>query len=140
MEKKTITQMMKCLLTDPEKVALAQELARAVHDRDDQEARMKEFCAQCKSEIARFQNVIQRATMMIHDGYEYRKVSCEVSYNVPERGMKTVTRTDTGETDVEPMTMQEKADLFCNTEESGEEPEEPGVGADDEDDSLSGEA
>ena len=131
MEKKKIKQTMQCLLSAEEKLALAQEMAQSTGKKSSLEAALKEISSQYKAQIVQQENLIQQASQRIRDGYEYREVDCEVEYNVPERGQKTIIRLDTGATSIEVMTMQEKADLFCNVESESD------ASGDGEDDSLS---
>jgi len=132
---KMVKQYLACKFTEEEKLALSQEMAQAKIKQDDLERALKEINAQYKSDITSQQNVISRSAQKIHDGYEYRDVDCEVEYNFPERGMKTITRLDTGETFVETMTYEEKNDLFINTEDKDEEePEADGDNADTDND------
>ena len=118
-----IKQMLACNFTEDEKVALAQEMADATVKKNALEATLKEITAQYKADITVQENIIKTAAAKIHDGYEYREVDCEVEYNEPERGMKTIIRQDTGEKFSRPMTIQEKADLFCNMEKANQEDE-----------------
>ena len=96
-------------------------MSKATCKKASLEATLKEISSQYKAEIVQQDNIIQQAAQKIRDGYEYREVDCEVAFNVPERGKKTITRLDTMETSVQIMTMQEKSDLFCNVEDAGEE-------------------
>ncbi|MBO4619436.1 MAG: hypothetical protein J5654_04935 [Victivallales bacterium] len=102
------------------KLSLAEEMSQATVKRNGLEDALKEISSQYKADIVQQENIIRQAAAKIHDGYEYRDVDCEVEFNVPERGKKTITRSDTGETFIEIMTMQEKADLFCNAPDNGE--------------------
>jgi hypothetical protein len=124
--KDTIKQTLACNFTEEEKVALAQEMAQATVKKADLENALSEISAQYKADIKAQENLIRMAATKIHDGYEYRDVECEVEFNVPERGQKTITRSDTGETFIRPMTMQEKADLFCNCEPKDDERDDDG--------------
>jgi len=124
MEKSKIKQTLPCVLTEEEKLSLGQEMAQASRKKAELESSLKEITSQYKAQIVQQENVIQQAARLIHDGYEYRPVDCEVEFNAPERGKKTITRLDTEETHVEIMTMQEKADLFCNVEDNKEEEED----------------
>ncbi len=54
---------------------------------------------------------IDDQSTLISKGYEYRDIDCEVTYNHPIAGQKTLQRLDTYESWAEPMTMDE-FDLF----------------------------
>ncbi len=56
---------------------------------------------------------IEEQSMLISDGYTYRDTDCEVVYNAPVAGQKTITRIDTDESWTEPM-MTDEFDLFNN--------------------------
>lgn len=133
--KETIQRTLSCLFTDEEKVKMAKEMAQANVKKAGIEMTLKEAQAQYKSEIAAQEAIVARLSQKIHDGYEYRLVECECEYNIPERGKKTLTRIDTGETWVENMTDKEKSDLFMNTKDEAKEVEaegDDGKPADDE--------
>lgn len=51
--------------------------------------------------------IVDELSVKVSDGYEMREVACEVEYNKPSQGQKTVSRTDTGETFTEPMTEED---------------------------------
>ncbi len=52
-------------------------------------------------------------TELISNGYEYRDTACEVKYNTPVPGQKTIIRLDTFDSWEEPMTIDE-FDLFTS--------------------------
>ena len=124
--KETIQRTLSCLFTDEEKVKMAKEMAQANVKKAGIEMTLKEAQAQYKSEIAAQEAIVARLSQKIHDGYEYRLVECECEYNIPERGKKTLTRIDTGETWVENMTDKEKSDLFMNTKDEDKKDEAEG--------------
>ena len=131
MEKSKIKQTLPCVLTGEEKLSLEQEMAQASRKKAELELTLKEITSQYKAQIVQQENTIQQAARLIQDGYEYRPVDCEVEFNAPERGKKMITRLDTEETHIEIMTMQEKADLFCNVEDKQKEKEEAETDAED---------
>lgn len=107
---------LQCFFTEAEKVVFAREMAQKTIEKDSMQQLMKETTAQFKAKIEACETIIKRNAAFIKDGYEFRSVKCTVDYNVPERGMKSITRTDTGETFVQPMNNEEKANLFFNVE------------------------
>ena len=85
-----------------------QELARL-------EDRKNRAMSQLKSEIDAAQAEINCIAQTLARGYEEREVECEILYNTPEDGIKTIRRTDTSETiQVLQMSREEKSDLFIN--------------------------
>lgn len=113
-DKQSLT--LKCLFTEEEKTQMAKEMAQKTLEKDTIQQTMKETQAQFKAKIEACETIIKRNATYIKDGYEYRSVDCVVDYNTPERGKKTITRTDTGETFIEDMTRDEKANLFFNVD------------------------
>ena len=107
---------LKCLFTEEEKTQMAREMAQKTLEKDTIQQTMKETLAQFKAKIEACETITKRNATYIKDGYEYRSVDCVVDYNTPERGKKTITRTDTGETFIEDMTRDEKANLFFNVD------------------------
>lgn len=124
MNKSVDTQLLKCFFTEEEKVAMAGEMAKATVEKDSLQQALKEITAQYKAKVEERETIIKKAAQLIRDGYEYRDVECDVDFNIPERGMKTITRHDTNETFVEQMTMEEKANLFCNVDKPEDEENE----------------
>lgn len=139
--KETIERTLSCNFSDEEKVKMAKDMAQANVQKAGIEMALKEAQAQYKSEIAAQEAIVARLSQKIHDGYEYRMVQCECEYNMPERGKKTITRLDTGETWVEHMTDKEKSDLFMNTkdEEENENKKADGEQPEDDENRLTGE-
>ena len=125
---------LKCLFTEEEKIALASEMAQQAVTKDSLQQHLKETTAHFKAQIESCETIIKKNATLIKDGYEFRYVPCSVDYNVPERGMKTCTRVDTGESFVEPMNNEEKANLFYNVDAPAaeEEAEKEEVAAEEE--------
>lgn len=77
---------------------------------------MKKF----NNELKFWETKINETSTLIDDGFEYRDIDCDVTYNTPNEGVKSIERLDTGEKWTEPMTIDE-FDLFninnVNTEE-----------------------
>lgn len=65
------------------------------------------------SEIKMWDSHIEKNSDLISDGYEYRDTSCEVKYNHPVPGTKTIQRLDTFDSWEEPMSVDE-FDLFTS--------------------------
>lgn len=123
---------LKCLFTEEEKTQMAKEMAQKTLEKDTIQQTMKETQAQFKAKIEACETIIKRNATYIKDGYEYRSVDCVVDYNTPERGKKTIIRTDTGETFIEDMTRDEKANLFFNVDAPKDEKQDSENEDDDE--------
>ena len=73
---------------------------------------------------------IEKQIPVVRDREIERKVACLVEYNVPEKGLKRVTRLDTNEVvETSEMTSDECQDLFLNAPEAETAPEAPAVKA-----------
>lgn len=100
----TIFKSFRYDFTEAEAHDLAVELAESTKElRKIDEAKKKatkEFTIQMKG----VKVVIDELSVKVADGFEYRDVACEVEYNKPQQGQKTLTRTDTGEQLTESMT------------------------------------
>lgn len=77
----------------------------------DVELNKKSATRQYNAEIKYWEREIDKNATLIENGFEDRDVSCEVIYNHPVSGQKTIRRLDTGEEWTEPMTIDE-FDLF----------------------------
>lgn len=53
--------------------------------------------AQFKSDIEAKTKAIGDFSRRINNGYEHRNIDCQIRFNDPESGMKTLMRMDTGE-------------------------------------------
>ena len=107
----TIKLELKCIIPEDRRNELARELSRYLQDRtqieEDKKARMSEFSAQLKLVIAKINDLSGK----VNSGTEFREVECEVLYNLPDNGDKTILRTDTDPYEivrVEEMTEGEK--------------------------------
>ena len=112
---------LKCLFTKDEQEKMGKELAETMLAKASLKEELKETTSEIKAKIAQCDRIIREDATNIKNGYEYRLVECEVTYNAPTRGQKSVLRSDTGETIVMEMTKDEKADLYYNADEPEEE-------------------
>lgn len=107
-DNKTITRNLRCNLTQPELVEAARssaELTRGISALENDKSRInKDYAARIAEKEA--QRSIINDT--ITSGYEFREVKCQVDFDKPNKGQKTVTRLDTNEVvSVETMTAEE---------------------------------
>jgi hypothetical protein len=71
--------------------------------------------SQFKSQIDAEKAVADQMTLNLNQGYEYRDVVCEVRFNEPVDGKKSIFRTDSGElVEVRKMSDEELEDLFIS--------------------------
>ena len=124
MQKENKEFLMQCFFTPDEKARMADEMAQKEQEKQSLQLALKETTAKIKAQLAEVEKTIHKDAANIRDGYEFREVECEVTYNVPARGQKSVLRSDTGETIVMEMTKDEKADLYYNADEPEEDKEE----------------
>lgn len=94
-----------------ELLGISRELARENADRDALENQKKAVTSELKSKIDLATAHIGSLSLLINNGYEMRNVKCVVDYNNPKEGLKSVQRTDTGETWIEKMSREEVEQL-----------------------------
>ena len=116
---KDVTETLKHVLTDAEKLALGQKLAEANIEAEGAEAEKKSVTAtlkaKCEGCIAKVSEISNRLSA----GYEYRPVVCRVTFDDPEHGQKTTRRADNGETvKTEAMTLAEMQQRLPGFEEA----------------------
>ena len=117
-EVKKIEMTLKCILTGDEllqagkDMADAQEAMRA--HQSDLDRIMKDIQAKVVAEESK---VITNASR-IRSGYDFRNIACEVHFDIPASGQKTIYRTDTDEVvEVRFMTDDEKQRLLALEQE-----------------------
>jgi len=81
---------------------------------EELEEAKKTVAAEFSSKIQSAKSQISKLATNINNGYDYREIKCEILFDVPETGYKTIKRLDTNEVvRVEEMTPQElQRDLF----------------------------
>jgi len=92
-----VTEYLKYTFTDEELLALSKTMAKKNQDLGEVEADKKRIVADFGAKVQTFESEIATLARKVYSGYEHRNVECEVTYHTPEIGMKTITRTDTGE-------------------------------------------
>jgi hypothetical protein len=86
---------------------LSLKLANKTQERSGIEQEKKSVTSQYKSQLDAVVAEVSSLSNKVANGYEMRKVECEVKYHLPEQGKKTITRKDTGEKIIEKMTSEE---------------------------------
>ena len=93
MEKKRLP--LKYYFTAVERVKLSDELSQKVLYVDEVEADAKAVASEYKSKVNVLRSDVAKIAGQMKDGWETRDIECEVYYHQPEKGMKTIIRTDT---------------------------------------------
>jgi hypothetical protein len=84
------------ILSEAELKACAKALAEALNGKTRIESEVTAFRAQKKAEQTQLESVIQKNTLLLNTGKEFRMVECEWDYDW-KGGKKTGRRVDTGE-------------------------------------------
>lgn len=95
-DKPAFKMNLEVILTEAELKGCAKALAEALNGQARVEAELAAFKAQKKSEQTLLDSAIQRNTLLLNTGKEFRMVECEWDYNWVE-GIKKGHRKDTGE-------------------------------------------
>jgi hypothetical protein len=100
-------EYLKYMFTREEKEAFSEKLARKIKEAELAELRKKDVVKSLDSDIAKVKTEISDIAGKVQNGYEYRNIDCEVTYNYDTR-LKTTVRLDTKEiiSDI-PMTADE---------------------------------
>jgi hypothetical protein len=91
----------------PEIYDLSMQLANKTQDKSRVAEEKKSIVSQYKSKIDAIDADLSLISSKVANGYEMRKVECEIQYHKPEQGKKTVIRKDTNEKVVEKMSSEE---------------------------------
>jgi len=107
-EKAVEVRNLKYVYTQPELVELGKEYAYANRQLAELEDQKKSLNAQMTSQISAQKEMVNLLTTKVGNGYQYRDVECDVFYHSPEKGFKTIERTDIDETrtDMEAVTVE----------------------------------
>lgn len=110
-----ISKVLNCKFTDAELKEIGMNLALANQEKERLEDQKKQSMSQYKSEQDAVDSKIRELAQKLARGSEDRRIECELLYNVPEEGKKTITRLDTKEViETANMTEEELNDLFIN--------------------------
>ena len=102
-------QKLKVQLTDPELLELGRKQSQAIQELRQAEDEKKSITNQLKAKCEGIASRITETSLLISNGYEYRTVMCDTTYDEPKPGLKTTRRLDTNEVvNVEPMSLSEQ--------------------------------
>lgn len=76
---------------------LGERLARRAQSVYDLREQLAEHGAAIKAQIKSAEGDVALLARKINEGYELRPTECEIVYNLPKRGVKTLIRLDNGE-------------------------------------------
>lgn len=103
MEQQKTKRTLKYEFTSDEMLELGRDLSAKNQELRQLEEQKKSVVAEFGSRIAVAKEQISSLSDKVASGYEMRETTVMIDYHLPERGKKTLTRTDTGEQWVEPM-------------------------------------
>lgn len=103
---------------------LSLKLANKTQERSGIEQEIKSVTSQYKSQLDAIIAEVSSLSNKVANGYEMRKVECEIKYHFPEQGKKTIIRKDTNEKIIEKMSSEEW-NLWNQYSETGEKKELP---------------
>ena len=83
--------------TEAEIKEMSRQLAYECRQVVQLQEQKKEVMSDFKAKIDQKDSLIAALSNNVNNGWEYRSVDCEVEMDTPKKGMKTITRTDTGE-------------------------------------------
>jgi hypothetical protein len=107
--------MLNCKFTTEELKEIGIKLALENQKRERLEDDKKQSQSQYKSDIDAADAEIRRLSQKLARGSEDRQIECDVFYNTPEEGKKTIIRNDTHEeVSIDKMTEDEMQDLIIN--------------------------
>ena len=108
-------RILNCKFTTEELKEIGVKLALENQRKERLQDSLKQASAQFKSEITESESTIRSLAQKLARGSEDREIECDILFNTPEEGKKTVKRGDTGEVvQVQDMTESELNDLFVN--------------------------
>ncbi len=103
MDAQKVKRTLKCEFSDAEMLELGRDLSIKSQELRNLEEQKKSVVSEYGSRMTIAKEQISSLSDKVASGYEMRDISCLVDFHVPERGKKQFTRTDTGETWIEPM-------------------------------------
>ena len=95
MRANTITENLKCMFTEAELKEKAIYLAQECRSMEDVEKEKKQVMQDFNAKLAAHSAKVSLLSNNINNGYEYRYVKCEIEYDAPVAGKKTIIRQDT---------------------------------------------
>jgi len=107
--KRTVLKEIKHTLDETDKMKYGKYLAEKISERDQIALEKKESMSVFKSRTDNCLTDINSFSEALNSGFEMRQVKCEIFFNAPSPGRKTIVRMDTGEEiGIENMTEEEK--------------------------------
>ncbi len=107
--KKKLKLNLKCVLTQDEKLAIGQTMAESLNEIGSLENDAKTMASDFKAKIASREATLNSDKNKLQSGYEYREIDCELEYDQPMAGKKTLVRLDSNTTvEITNMTDEEK--------------------------------
>ena len=100
---KTERRSLRYDFTAPEIYELSMRLANKTKEIVGKEAEKKSAMSQFGATINELKATVQKLSNQVSEGYEFREVECDIEYNKPEQGKKTLTRRDNKQQIVEKM-------------------------------------
>lgn len=97
-EKCLEVKYLKYVYTKDEQIELSKEMAYANRQLNELKDQKKSVMAQLNSQISAQEEMVNMLTTKVGNGYTYRDIECEIMFHQPEKGMKTILRTDIDET------------------------------------------
>lgn len=94
---KKSTEYLRYSFTDQELLDLSKQLARKLAEQERAQGELKEVTTQLKAVVTAKENEVSTLSHLVQNGYEYRNIECEVRFDHPDKGKKTMLRMDTGE-------------------------------------------
>lgn len=104
MEQKTEKRSLKHVFTQKEMDELGNQLANKNQEKRRIEEEKKSVSSDYSSKLKLADEQINSLSDKVASGYEMRDIGCVIQYHEPDRGLKTITRSDTGESWQEGMT------------------------------------
>lgn len=95
---KTIKRYLRHNFSDADRAEIAKELASANLQKKRVEDEKKSVNSDFKSRLDRLDADINKLSQSLSSDFEMRNVECEVYYDLPEKGLKTIVNGETHET------------------------------------------
>jgi hypothetical protein len=132
---------LKVPLTEAEVLQHGRELGKLSSQLAQVEAEEKDVRAQYKAKKESISSRMQYEAKLVNNGYEFRDVECEVRFNEPVSGEKSIIRLDTGDVvSIERMTPREMQPPLFDSDEEEAESDETTESESQSDESAAGEA
>lgn len=113
-----ITRQLRHDFSDEELNEMRDNIADLIGEQGTVELEKKEVNKDFKNKLDDYKSRIKVLGMHLREKHAMHDVACSVVYNHPEKDVKTITRTDTNEQWMEPMS---EADWNLFTQPNGEE-------------------